>query len=301
MLIRAHHAFGDGLAMLDAFNGITTPRPTLGPSPARARAAASDGRGDGNRLRGRNALKRAGHLARGMLSLAPPSPLSARRSGGLPARHAFATLPAAEVRAVARAAGVSTSDLLVTVVAESVHRFLAERGTPAPHGTVRAMVPRILRSSATVDGPGNRTVALRVDLPAGPLPAAERLRRVEAAIATALNQGQLTASAAVLRLAARLPVRLQRRVAAWLYRSTWFDLIVSVIPGPRSTRWFTSARVEEAYAVLPLAEGVGLAVGILSWEPALTVAVSYDRILLPDGARLADLVRPAFAALEVRT
>ena len=85
-----------------------------------------------------------------------------------------------------------------------------------------------------------------------------------------------------------------------MYRSTWFDLIVSVIPGPRSARWFGSARVEEAYAVLPLAEGVGLAVGIMSWEQSLNVAVSYDRVLLPDGARLAELVRPAFAALEGR-
>jgi hypothetical protein len=244
-------------------------------------------------------------MARGVLSLAragaaPPTPLSARRSGGPPARHAVTTLPAAEVRAAARAAGVSTSELLVAVVAEAVHRFLAERGTPSPHGTVRAMVPRILRSGAAADGPGNRTVALRVDLPAGPLPPAERLRRVTAAIATALHDGQLPATAAVLRLAARLPIRLQRHVAAWMYRSTWFDLIVSVIPGPRSARWFGSARVEEAYAVLPLAEGVGLAVGIMLWERSLTVAVSYDRVLLPDGARLAELVRPAFAAFEGR-
>jgi diacylglycerol O-acyltransferase / wax synthase len=116
----------------------------------------------------------------------------------------------------------------------------------------------------------------------------------------ALEQGQLPATAAVLGLVARLPVRLHRRVVAWLYRSTWFDLIVSVIPGPRSTRWFGAARVEEAYAVLPLAEGVGPAVGIMSWGTVLTVAVTYDPVLLPDGARLAELVRPAFEALDVR-
>jgi hypothetical protein len=28
--------------------------------------------------------------------------------------------------------------------------------------------------------------------------------------------------------------------------------------------------------------------------------VSYDPVLLPDGARLAELVRPAFTAVEVR-
>ena len=308
MLIRAHHAFGDGLAMLDAFNGITTPRPRATPArpvPA-AGAAPTGGRGNRRRPRSRDALRRAGLLARGLLSLAragaaPPTPVRARRSGGLPARHALTTLQGAPVRAAALAGGLSTSELLVAVVAEAVHRFLAERGTPAPRGTVRAMVPRTLRAAATVDGPGNRTVALRVDLPAGPLPAPERLRRVRRAITAAVGSGQPPATTAVLWLAARLPVRLHRRVAAWLYRSTWFDLIVSVIPGPRSTRWFGAARVEEAYAVLPLAEGVGLAVGILSWGTLLTVSVSYDPVLLPDGARLAELVRPAFTALDVRS
>jgi hypothetical protein len=159
------------------------------------------------------------------------------------------------------------------------------------------MVPRTLRAGTAVDGPGNRTVALRVDLPVAALPAAVRLRRVRAVTGEAMRHGQLVATAAVLGLAARLPVRLYRRVAAWLYRSTWFDLIVSVIPGPRSARWFGSARVEEAYAVLPLAEGVGLAVGAMSWDTVLTVAVTYDPVLLPDGHRLADFLRPAFAAL----
>jgi diacylglycerol O-acyltransferase len=306
MMIRAHHAFGDGLAVLDAFMGITTPRPAAAPAPPAAPAvpAPAGGRREGRTRRAREAARRAALLARGVLSLAragaaPPTPLRARRSGGLPTRHAFTTLPAADVRRAALAGGLSTSELLVAVIAEAVHRFLTERDTPASRGTVRAMVPRTLRTAATVDGPGNRTVALRVDLPVGPLPARERLGRVRRSIAAAVDQGQLPATAAVLRLAARLPVRLHRRVAAWMYRSPWFDLIVSVIPGTRSARWIGPARVEEAYAVLPLAEGVGLAVGIMSWGQSLTVAVSYDQVLLPDGARIAQLVRPAFVALDV--
>jgi hypothetical protein len=105
--------------------------------------------------------------------------------------------------------------------------------------------------------------------------------------------GQPSASSAVLSLAARLPPRVHAAAARRLYRSTWFDLIVSILPGPRTARWIGSARVTQAYAVLPLAEGVGLAVGVLAWDDVLTVSVTWDPVLLPDGGRLAELIGPA--------
>lgn len=306
MLIRAHHSFGDGLAVLDAFTGITTSRPTPAPQPPRPVRPAPDPAPDGKARRPRSrelGLSDARQLLRGLVSLAragaaPPSPLHAPRSGGEPARHAFAALPVARIRAAAKAAELSTSDLVVGLVAETVHRFLAERGTPAPRGTVRAMVPRTLRRAASVDGPGNRTVALRVDLPVGDLPPAERMRQVRAVIGEALACGQMLATAVVMGLAARLPVRLYQPVARWLYRSAWFDLIVSVIPGPRGQRWFADARVEQAYAVLPLAQGVGLAVGAMFWDDVLTVSITYDPVLLPDGDRLAALLPAALEVLD---
>ena len=49
--------------------------------------------------------------------------------------------------------------------------------------------------------------------------------------------------------------------------------------------------------MLPLAEGVGLAVGALAWDGKMSVAVTWDPVLMPDGERLAELVGPAFDAL----
>jgi len=181
------------------------------------------------------------------------------------------------------------------VVTEAVARFLAERGTPAPSGTVRAMVPRTMRAGSS-GGPGNRTSAVRGDLPVRPMAPADRARAGRDAVAAALAAGQPAGASFVLRLAARLPAPLHARTVRLLYRSTWFDLIVSVIPGPRTARWFGPARVEQAWAVLPLGEGVGLAVGVLTWDGRVSVAVTWDPVLLPDGARIAELIGPAFDA-----
>jgi hypothetical protein len=158
------------------------------------------------------------------------------------------------------------------------------------------MVPRTLRGGGG-GGPGNRTSAVRVDLPVGPMPPAERARTGRDAVAAAVAAGQPAGASFVLEVAARLPAPLHAWVARRVYRSTWFDLIVSVIPGPRTARWFGTARVEQAWAVLPLAEGVGLAVGVLTWDGKVSVAVTWDPVLLPDGARFAELIAPAFDAL----
>jgi len=299
MLIRAHHAFGDGLAILDAFTGILTPSPS--PDPVAALTGAT---GEGETVhprRWRPQPAQVLRVLRGLVSLAgagaaPPTALHARRSGGRPSRHAFLSLPVDRVRAARSTAGVGTSTLLIGLVAEALHRFLTERGTPSPSNTVRAMIPRTQRIGAAVEGPGNRTAALRVDLPVGPMTLGERMRRTGDVLAVALRHHQPVATAAVVAAAARLPVGLHRAVARRLYRSTWLDLIVSVIPGPRTPRWFGSACVEEAYAVLPLAEGVGLAVGIMSWSSLFTVALTWDPVLLPDGERLAELLEQSFDA-----
>jgi UDP-N-acetylglucosamine:LPS N-acetylglucosamine transferase len=300
MLIRAHHAFGDGLAILDAFTGILTRSPSPDPIAALAAPVARGAR-EARAREPRPGAAQAFRLVRGLVSLAragaaPPTALHARRSGGRPSRHAFLVLPLVRVRAARSAAGVGTSTLLVGLVAEALHRFLTGRGTPSPSNTVRAMIPRTRRVGVPVDGPGNRTAALRVDLPVGPMPTGERMRRTGGVLAAALRQDQPIATAAVVAAAARLPVRLHRTVARWLYRSTWLDLMVSVIPGPPTPRWFGSACMEEAYAVLPLAEGVGLALGIMSWSSVVTVALTWDPVLLPDGQRLVALLEQSLDA-----
>jgi diacylglycerol O-acyltransferase / wax synthase len=304
MLIRASHAFGDGFAVLDAFAGICTRRPTApgtSAGTAGAQAVAPAGGERGPRRTPREVLASARAVTRGLVSLArsgpaPAGPLSGARSGAAPARHALLALPDARARRAARAAGVGTTDLLVGLVAEAVSRFLADRGTPAPAGTVRAMVPRTLRVGGG-RGPGNRTSAVRVDLPVGPMAVADRLRAGRDVVAAALAADQPAGASFVLGLAARLPAPLHARAARWLYRSAWFDLIVSVIPGPRTARWIGPARVERAWAVLPLAEGVGLAVGVLAWDDVLAVALTWDPELLPDGDRLSGLLQEAFDEL----
>ncbi len=65
-------------------------------------------------------------------------------------------------------------------------------------------------------------------------------------------------------------------------------------PGPQ-----VGARLEIAYPILPLAEGVGLTVGAMTWEGRLSFGLTADAAIVPDLDRLADAIRSAFDELAL--
>ncbi|OLT19420.1 hypothetical protein BJF78_10535 [Pseudonocardia sp. CNS-139] len=165
------------------------------------------------------------------------------------------------MRAAARAHGVGTTVLVLAVLAETLHGLLAERGPVPP--TVRAMVPLTTRTSAGVSSrtPGNRTAAVSLDLPTAAMPPAERVARVARALEEGSSAGQPEGAAAVLTVLGLLPGRVQALLVRRIYGRRFFHLLASVMPGARRTLHIGGDPIVEVYPVLPLADGVGLAVG----------------------------------------
>jgi Putative Actinobacterial Holin-X, holin superfamily III/WS/DGAT C-terminal domain len=90
------------------------------------------------------------------------------------------------------------------------------------------------------------------------------------------------------------PPPVQRRTAARLYQRRWFSMLVSIFPGARRSHLVLGVGVEEVYPVLALADGVGLAVGAMTWERSLSVGILADAALVPDADRLAAELTGAF-------
>ena len=196
--------------------------------------------------------------------------------------------------------GVGTTVLLLAAVAEALHGLLAERGAAPRGGTVRAMVPMTTRTGAAIGSraPGNRTAVVAVDLPTGAMPPAERVARVARAVADGAGGGQPEGAAAVLALLGLLPGRLQALVVRAVYGHRFFHVLASVMPGVRRPLYLRGALVREAYPVLPLAEGVGLAVGALHWGATTGVGITADPHLVPEWAQLPERLAAALALIE---
>jgi hypothetical protein len=232
--------------------------------------------------------------------------------------HTMVALPGAAVRSTAREHGVGTTALLLTLVGEALHR-LDPAGT-ARHDRRRAMVPRtthaLRRGSAdgrpiagsAGGGPiagsaggsiyqGNHTTALAVDLPVGPMPLAWRMVAVANALERQQRSDQLPAAQAVVRALGRLPAPLHAMLVRAIYRHWFFTLITSVLPGPRKAQYVWGVRVMSVFPLLPLADGVGLAVGFLTWGDMIGVGVTTDTGLVPGADRFATALRRAFEDL----
>lgn len=279
VLAKVHHSLGDGLAVTDALIRLFTDEEASAPG---VREAVTTGAPVGRRDR----LRRAVTVVRGIAALATAgtagrSPLTGTVAG--PAHHRVGVhVDGARLRAAARAHGVGTTVLVLAVVADLVHRHLAAHGG-APD-TVRTMVPLTTRTSLGVGSRsvGNRTAAVSIDLPTGPMPAAERVSRVADALAAGAAGGQPEGAAAVLNLLGLLPGRVQEVLVRAVYGHRFFHLIASVMPGARRPLHMRGALIREVYPVLPLADGVGLAVGALNWGTGTNVGLSVDAGIVPD-------------------
>ncbi|SFT01976.1 wax ester/triacylglycerol synthase domain-containing protein [Saccharopolyspora flava] len=286
LLAKMHHALGDGLAVTGTLLRLLCDGPQPTSRPARG---------------GRTGQVR--EVLRGLVGLATTAGAPSRAWTGrsTPARSfGRLALPAVRVRAHARDHGVTSSALLIGLVAEALHRALDENRTGA---LFRVMVPRTARTGrdgAGLETPGNHTHTLSVDLPVGPMPLVWRIRAVADALTAPDHSGQPAAAGAVLSGLGLLPAPLHAWIVRRIYGRRFFNAVVSVMPGRRRAEHINGSRLSRVLPVLSLADGVGVAIGAIGWGEEFGVGVTTDPGLAPDADVLAGHLRDAFDELRER-
>jgi diacylglycerol O-acyltransferase / wax synthase len=278
-----HHALGDGLSVTDGLVRLLTDEAVGTPTGARtAEALHTADVTWAARLSGARERARAtGTVVRGIGSLAVQRPAGRSplvgRSAPAP-RRLSVTLDGAEVRRAARAHGVGTTVVVLAALAQALHDEL-----DLPPRT-RAMVPLTTRTRAGTGSraDGNRTAAVALDLATGPMAVEERIAAVEKALTRGSRAGQPEGAAAVLTGLGLLPGRLQAPLVRLVYGRRFFHLLASVMPGARRPLHIRGGLIAEVQPVLPLAEGVGLAVGAMHWGRHTCVGITADTSVVPD-------------------
>jgi diacylglycerol O-acyltransferase / wax synthase len=317
LLAKVHHSLGDGLALTATLLGLLSDqeqpqtRNATAPLPVGYRAT-----GNGAVAPWRVRASRAGRVLRGLVSLAtagtaPPggTPGPSTPGPNTPGPdHAMVQLSGTTVRTTAREYGVGTTALLLALLGETLHR--TDPAGTAVGDRLRAMVPHTTQALRRASGgghdgqtryrgsyQGNHTAALTLDLPVGPMPLGRRAVAVAEELSRLERAGQLLAAEAVVAGLGRLPAPLHAVLVRSIYRRRYFNLITSVLPGPRKAHYVWGAHVASVFPVLPLAEGVGLAVGFLSWGDMIGVGVTTDTGLFGSADRFADALRRTFTDL----
>ncbi len=208
-------------------------------------------------------------------------------------------LPLPEVRAVGRALGATINDVLLSVVAGALGRYLREIGTDTTGLVIRATVPVNLRPADEEMRLGNRFGLVLLDLPVGLEHPLERLHAVRAAMQALKGSRQPAATFAVLNALGRLPAALEQVAIDTLSRKA--SVVVSNVPGPRQRLYLCGKRIAEMYFWVPQSGSIGLGISILTYVDEVLFGLVADRRRVPDPHRVIDLFGAEFERLALLT
>jgi WS/DGAT/MGAT family acyltransferase len=233
---------------------------------------------------GRVAQVVSGPLRRTLRPATPVAPLNEPIS---PARRlARVSRPLADLQRVRERYGATVNDVYLAAAAGALRTLLKESGRePVP---LKTMVPVSVRDDGQLDEFGNRISFMFVVLPCDEPDAERRLRRVRMATDESKESGDPGIAELALRLIGYGPRALRHLVARAMASPRMFNLVVSNIPGPREPMYMSGCELEEAYPVVPLAEGHALSIGMTTIQDRACFGLYADRRSLGDVDRVAE-------------
>ena len=290
ILVKTHHALGDGLS------GIEIGELFFEPEPGQARPAVPVTRFV---TEARTLTRKALDAIVGLLVTAAGGPLAGDGpfNGAVGAERSFATatLSMRDVRSLKRRLGVTVDDVLTAVVASGISRYLHEVGYSRIPTVLRAMVPVSMRPAQRVASP-NQVSAIFLDLPVETTDLAtaldaivdqkDALRRAHAAVG-----GSLLVDAAAM-----LPTPLHALALRAVSGLRFANLVLSDIPGPPQRLFLLGHRVVACYPLMPLAPSVGLSIAAVSLGGKIGIGVTADPGLVPNVRHLAHAIEAAWRA-----
>ncbi|MGW5718543.1 wax ester/triacylglycerol synthase family O-acyltransferase [Amycolatopsis sp. NPDC003865] len=319
ILAKVHHALADGLAAT-RLQTILFGTAEAGPEPAgespdpgsaklladavgtllrfpwdQARALA------GELLHPNRLARRVSDVARGLVTmtsaLLPASPTPLTGPLGRDRRYTTASVPLAEVKAVARKFGVTVNDVLLAAVTGGFRELLLQRGETPAADSVRSLVPVSVRTGTSLDNEVSLLLPLLpVDLP----DPAQRLLRVHRRLGT-LKSGQEAAAGALLTATAArepfAPVAWAIRAAAHLPQRNIVTVTTNV-RGPAEPLSALGRPIVEIYPYVPIALRVRIGVAMLSYAGQVTFGITSDADAVPDTEVLVKAIERELPALR---
>ncbi len=221
---------------------------------------------------------------------APRTPFN--RPVGPHRRWSFCTVPLGDVKAVKNAHGCTVNDVIVSICAGAVRRWLIEHDE-LPDSPLVAQIPVSVRTEEQIGTYGNRIMLMGAALLTDVADPVERLRGTHEALgdmkqrhralpASLLTDANHFIPPAVFSRAARLTFGLATSTAG---RPVW-NLVVSNVPGPQFPLYCAGAKLVANYPVSVITHGMGLNITVMSYMGHLDFGIVADREQMPDVARL---------------
>ena len=214
-------------------------------------------------------------------------------------RWGWARADLAEVKAVKDAAKCTVNDVVLAAIAGGFRRYLIERGEPVNDLVVRSLVPVSIRTEHHRGRLGNQVTAVFAELPVDIADPTERLTAVSRQMDHLKTSGMAVGvesmvsaadfvPATLMTLGARAYARIGQRVV---------NTVTTNIPGPQYPLYLLGHRMLEMFPYIPVAEGVRISIGIMSYDGNLAIGATGDYDAVPDLDVLCSAIEAALGEL----
>jgi diacylglycerol O-acyltransferase / wax synthase len=222
----------------------------------------------------------------------PRSPLNVRI--GRDRRIAWARTDLERLkRARAIAEGSTVNDVLLSVAAGALGRFLQRRGDRVP-GYLVALVPVSIRRPSEKGELGNRISTIMVRLPLDEPDPRERLARLRDETKRLKESDNARAASLIIEATGWAPPTINRLLSSAMARPLLFNLVVSNVPGPQRHLYLLGRQIREIYPFVPLSpQNHALSIGMISYDGRVYFGLAADHDVIPDLDELAADLRAA--------
>jgi WS/DGAT/MGAT family acyltransferase len=214
-------------------------------------------------------------------------------------RWGWARAELAEVKAVKDAAGGTVNDVVLAAIAGGFRTYLLSRGEDVDGLLVRSLVPVSIRTEDHRGRLGNQVTAVFADLPVGIADPAERLASVSRQMDHLKHSGVAVTVDSMMSAGDFVPATLMT-LGARIYARTGQRVVNTVttnIPGPQYPLYLLDRRMLEMFPYIPVAQGVRISVGIVSYDGHLAIGTTGDYDAVPDLDVLCSAIEGALSEL----
>lgn len=225
-------------------------------------------------------------VARAFADAAPSSPLNVPI--GPHRRIAWTQAELDRFRRVKDVFGTTVNDVVLTVTAGAVRRWLIERGVETEGLELRAMVPVSVRGEDERGQLGNKLTTMRAPLPVYEPDPVARLEIVSAAMDGLKQSKQALGAEVIARLNDFAPPTLLAQAARLTFSTRLFNLLVTNVPGPQIPLYVLGRKLVQPMPIAFLAKNHALAVGVMSYDGEVNIGLIGDYDAMPDIRKVAE-------------
>jgi diacylglycerol O-acyltransferase / wax synthase len=181
-------------------------------------------------------------------------------------RFAITQADLADLKRVKDAHGGTVNDVILSIVAGALGKYLRARGHDTEDLELRAMVPVSVRAEEEHGALGNRISAMMAPLPVWCEDPVRRLQIVTAQMGDLKSSGQAVGAEILTKLTDFAPGTIASQAARLQPAQRFFNLVVTNVPGPQFPLYVLGRQMESIFPMVPLAQRQALCIGIMSYN-----------------------------------